>query len=221
MDPEGTSRDDLDVRLHWPGAEPEGAAEAPGAGPSNGSPVGRGSSGQLSGPAEQPGTPAPEPGTEALEAALGAISARLDVLANRIGSLRDAFGEMPAHSAILAALERLEHSLTVLGEVSARADDRSDTSTNKIDEVLALLAERQPGQTTTGRNDEILDQLKDVSYQIEALRRRIPLRGRTDVSLSPEAVQTIADAVVERLSASGPAVAKNARSRPGDGPRRK
>lgn len=222
MEPEGTSRDDLDVRLHWPGAEPERAAEVPGAEPSNGAPVGHGSSEQLPVPAQQTGPPFPVPGeSEALEAALGVISTRLDVLTDRVGSVRDASEEMPAQSAIIAALEKLEHSLTVLGEATARANDRLGASLNKIDEALALLAKRQPGAATSDGADEVLDHLKEVSYQIEALRRRIPLRGRADISLSAGAIQTIADAVVERLSASGPALVKDARSRPGDGPRRK
>jgi hypothetical protein len=79
----------------------------------------------------------------------------------------------------------------------------------RLHEELSSLAERQ------------VQGLEAVTGQIETLRRRIALRARTDQTLSPELIQVIADAIVERLSAAGSDRNRSRRSaRHEDTPRR-
>ena len=181
MDPEGTSRDDLDVRLHWPGAEPEATADREREAQRNGA----------SGPAHH-GPAAPKASTplrpdrvsvpadvdlESVRDALGLsqISARLDSLGSALEGVR-----APYNSPLDGALERLEHAVTVLSRMITEAEDRSARSLH-----------------------EILQRTEETAEQLEALRRRVALRARGE-QLSPESIEKIAEAVAARLSEPAP-----------------
>jgi hypothetical protein len=108
---------------------------------------------------------------EAIRATLALISARLDALGSSVEGAR-----LPINTALSAALERLEHAVTVLTRMVTEAEERSARSLH-----------------------EILQRTEETAEQLEALRRRVALRARSE-PLSPEAMDTIAEAVAARLS---------------------
>ena len=176
MDPEGTSRDDLDVRLHWPGAEPEVPADGERPALSNGASADtRPDPPPLVSLApivpEHRGSVPAEVEFEAVRATLALISARLDSLGTTIDAAR-----APYNSVLGAALERLEHAITVLTRMITEAEERSARSLH-----------------------EILQRTEESAEQLEALRRRVALRARSE-QLSPETIDKIADALAARLS---------------------
>ena len=174
MDPEGQSRDDLDVRLHWPGAEPDVAVgqerrtQQNGASTSDRSEHGRG---QAVPPALSPRSTGPSGDNEAIRAALALIEARIDALGSAVEGAR-----LPYHSALDAALDRLEHAVTALTRTVTAIDDR-----------------------TTRSLHDILQRTEETAEQLEALRRRLALRARGE-HLSPETIDKVAEAVAARLS---------------------
>lgn len=176
MEPEGSSRDDLDVSLHWPGADPDAAADRDRHAQRNGA-----SASEDRETNEQvPLTPLhPEHRTEvlvdvefeAIRATLALISARLDSLGGAVEGVR-----LAPNSTVAAALERLEHSVTALTRMVAEDEERSARSLH-----------------------EILQRTEETTEQLEALRRRVALKARGD-QLSSESIDKIADAVAARLS---------------------
>lgn len=95
------------------------------------------------------------------------------------------------------ALDRLHTSLSASLEDLFRAVDDLSRSPGAIP-----AAGSGPGGTVEPR---IAEQLEGLSAQMEALRRRIPLRGRPAAAPLDEAtVAAIADAVAERLRAGRP-----------------
>jgi hypothetical protein len=176
MEPEGTSRDDLDVRLHWPEADAEAAADRERPGQRNGSSSGAQQDRSQSHlpPPFVPGhraSSATDAEYEAIRATLALISARLDSLGTAVEGAR-----LPYNSALGAELERVEHAITVLTRMVSEAEDRSARSLH-----------------------EILQRTEETTEQLEALRRRVALRARGE-QLSPEMIDRIADAVAARLS---------------------
>ena len=181
MDPEGTSRDDLDVRLHWPGAEPEATADRQRRVPRNGA------SGVAHPESAAPTTSTPlhpdrvsvpaDVDLESVRDALGLslISARLDSLGSALEGVR-----APYNSALDATLEHLEHAVIVLTRMITESEDRSARSLY-----------------------EILQRTEETAEQLEALRRRVALRARGE-QLSQETIDKIADAVAARLSEPQP-----------------
>ncbi|HEX4863156.1 MAG TPA: hypothetical protein VFV02_03735 [Acidimicrobiales bacterium] len=175
MDPEGTSRDDLDVRLHWPGTEPEAAADRQrrakrnGASPARQEPTAPTPSAPVH-PERRVSVPA-EVEFDAVRATLALISARLDSLGSAVETAR-----LPYNSSLDAALERLEHAVTVLTRMVTEAEDRSARSLH-----------------------EVLQRTEESAEQLEALRRRVALRARAE-QLSPETIDKVAEAVAARLS---------------------
>jgi ABC-type transporter Mla subunit MlaD len=175
MDPDGTPRDDLDVRLHWPGAEPDAAADEERPIPSNGAsrPV-RPEVGDV--PRSAPPEARSQANSSGVEAdtilgTLSLISARIDSLASAVEGMR-----VPFNSILGTALDRLEHAVTALTRTVTGIDDRTSRSLH-----------------------EVLQRTEETAEQLEALRRRVALRARGD-NLSPEAIDQIAAAVTERLS---------------------
>lgn len=176
MEPEGTSRDDLDVRLHWPGADPDAAADrerhverngaSPPARPETSQ---RGSSIPLR-PEYRDAVPA-DVEFEAIRATLALISARLDSLGSAVEGAR-----LPYNSTLAAALERLEHAVTVLTRMVTEDEERSARSLH-----------------------EVLQRTEETAEQLEALRRRVALKARGE-QLAPETIDKIAEAVAARLS---------------------
>jgi hypothetical protein len=93
-----------------------------------------------------------------------------------------------------------------------------------IDEMFHLLVEmgeRQANAATAEFSAELDQRLDGITHQIETLRRRIALRARADYALSPEALQMIAEEVVQRISATGVVPVKGAQHRTGQDSRRK
>ncbi|HEX6395300.1 MAG TPA: hypothetical protein VFZ97_17840 [Acidimicrobiales bacterium] len=200
MEPEGTSRDDLDVRLQWPGAEPEEAEDGLSAAPEDGMPAETTRAGREDTVAELAN----------MQAVLASISDRLDAL-TRASASPSGIDGTSADRALMTAMDRLEQSMALQTESSAQSEDRLQVSLGEINDEIRAVASQQA---------DFRQRLNEITHQIETLRRRITLRARSDHPLSPEAVQMIADAVVERLSANGPSSLKGARQ-PGQDIRRK
>jgi hypothetical protein len=229
MESEGTSRDDLDVRLHWPGAEPGEAAAFPTADYNNGAPDESTDATQpeaavdaekREGPRREVGS---EPTTEvalgALQDAMRSISQRIDRLASGLEASQRAQDGMATQGAVIAAVERLERSIASLAETSASSDAKLSASVRQIHEQIHKEVHEDLARVTSRQADN-LQRLEEISHQIEALRRRIALRARADHALSPEAIELIAEAVINRLSPSS-APAPAAAARFGRGARRK
>jgi hypothetical protein len=184
MDPEGTSRDDLHVRLDWPDTEPEGEPHPPANNATNGV-VGD------SQPDAQPAPKAPA-GTESsrvvlpLESELEGIRATLRLLSARIEALSTAVeSSRLTHHAVAIATERLEHSVTVLSTASVEAHEKAAAGTRELSQALG-------------------ESINRMTQQVEALRKRITLRGRPDQVSYEEMIELIAGAVADRLSLEDP-----------------
>jgi ABC-type transporter Mla subunit MlaD len=222
MESEGTSRDDLDVRLHWPGAEPEGLADLPNAESDNGAPADRlsvtGKPGAARGDRAQD-VPTHEAGDhrsseialDVLQDAVRSISHRIDRLVSRFEANQRALEGLSTEASIVAAFQRVERTLADLAESSATSEAALGASLDQIREELARVSKRQADD---------LQRFAEISHQVEALRRRLALRARADHELSPEAIQLISEAVAERLSA-GRAPVREAGPRSGRDARRK
>ena len=186
MDPQGASRDDLDVRLDWPGEEPDGAAATGRRRTSNSAhEVPRGSlqngfgTAPISGSSRSPG----ELEFETLRATVALMSARLEALAGALEGARLAKGTPGA------GIEQLEQSIIGFMRSSTEATELTNKALADIGETMAQLAAEYGAQ------------LARVTEAVEALRRRIPLRGRSEQWSSDEMIELIAGAVAERLSA--------------------
>ena len=186
MDPQGASRDDLDVRLDWPGEEPDGAVAAGRRRASNNArKVPKDSlqdalgTAPISGSSRSPG----ELEFETLRATVALMSARLDALAGALEGARSANGTPSV------GIEQLEHSIIGFMKSSTEATERTTETLADIGETVAELAAEHGAQ------------LARVTEALEALRRRIPLRGRSEEWSSDEMIELIAAAVAERLSA--------------------
>ena len=186
MDPQGASRDDLDVRLDWPGEEPDGAAATGGQRASNRAHQGgAGTSKKASGTAPISGS-SRSPGElefETLRATVALMSARLEALAGALEGARYANGRPGGE------IEQLEHSIIGLIRSTTEATERTSKTLADIGETVAGLAVEHGAQ------------LARLTEALEALRRRIPLRGRSEQWSSDEMIELIAAAVAERLSA--------------------
>ncbi|HUE59936.1 MAG TPA: hypothetical protein VMO88_10170 [Acidimicrobiales bacterium] len=184
MDPERTSRDDLDVRLDWPGAEPTGPADTATTGATNGAAREAQPAAEVSAVplprAESAGVPVPqELELETIRATLALMSARIEALAGAVE------GSRLSHHAVAAAIERFEHSVSLLSNAATDAHERSTAAMVDIRKTLAESVDR-------------------VTRQLEALRRRITLRGRSEQFSYEEMIELIAEAVAERLPLGGP-----------------
>jgi hypothetical protein len=112
---------------------------------------------------------------ETIRATLALMSARIDALTDSV----EVNGL--SHQAVAAAIERLEHAVSLLSRASTEAEERSAAGLRDISEVLR-------------------ESVDGLSRQLDTLRRRITLRGRTDPSSYEEMIELIAEAVAERLS---------------------
>jgi hypothetical protein len=214
MEPEGTSRDDLDVRLNWPGAGPAGSADLFSVEHNNDAPVEPSPSKRRDAPTNAQGqgvaasiTPTPNPPltieAAELQAALDSISERLDALASSSNARQSAAEDTITERPLAAALERLQRSITALTESTALSEERIGASLREIAEEVQRVASGQA---------ELRQRTNEITHQMDTLRRRITLRARADYALSPEVIQLIADAVAERLSASASSPRKTERS---------
>lgn len=182
MDPQGASTDDLDVRLDWPGEEPEGAAETE-ALRTDGSAL-QISSASLQQAVEAGANSASPRALEELEletlrATIALMSARLEALAGVLEGARFSYGTVGA------AIDQLEHSITGIARSTAESNERTSRTLAEITDRVEQLAAAHDA----------------MSRQLEALRRRMPLRGRAEQWSSEEMIELIASAVAERLSA--------------------
>jgi len=204
MEPEGTSRDDLDVRLNWPGAEPERAAATPDIEAGNGASI-TAQSEQLeseSPPVTLGGNQVSSaPGLESLRTTMAMFSARLEALTSAVEGMRVVLWEL---------VDQQKRAQRGIDSTLSQSNERVGASLAQIHEKLAQVA-------GTGANppDQVLARLNELAYQTESLRRRMTLKARADQALSPEAIQLIAETVAERLSNEETASSKGTRSRPG------
>jgi hypothetical protein len=176
MEPKGTSGDELDVRLSWPAAEPEVAIDRERRVERNGAssttrPGPHGTDSSVPRLLEHRTSVPAEVEFDAIRATLALISARIESVGSAVEGAR-----LPFNSALGAALERLEHAITVLTRMVTEAEDRSARTLH-----------------------EILQRTEESTEQLEALRRRVALRARGE-QLSPETIDRIAEVVAARLS---------------------
>jgi hypothetical protein len=195
MDPEGTSRDDLDVRLDWPGEGPEGAQDRQELERRNGAdrtmvPESQGDPRSSPVPQKPRGSVSQELELDTVRATLALMSARLDALASALEGAR------LSYTTVGAATERLEQSLAALMRTTTEVNQRTEMAIRGLGETMELAAS-----------------------QLEALRRRIALRGRAEDMSSEEMIELIAGAVAERLvegsKSSGEAAVSSRRRRRG------
>lgn len=175
MDPEGTSRDDLDVRLDWPGEGPQGAQDRQELERRNGAdrtmePESPGDPRSSPVPQKSRGPVSQELELDTVRATLALMSARLDALASALEGAR------LSYTTVGSATERLEQSLAALTRTTTEVNQRTAMAIRGLGETMEL-----------------------VGRQLEALRRRIALRGRAEDMSSEEMIELIAGAVAERL----------------------
>ncbi|MDQ2754763.1 MAG: hypothetical protein M3R71_04350 [Actinomycetota bacterium] len=103
-------------------------------------------------------------------------------------------------------LERILDTMEDLAPTAAGDGPRrgSETLTRLEEAVTELLSRPAPAGGGPGDSEPVAQQLRALTDQVEALRRRIALRARPAAAIDDATIAAVADAVAARLAAPNP-----------------